>query len=94
MLRDDKRSMSRASQIAQAYRSAHEVMSAALSIALLAGGGYWLDRRCECQPLLTIVGACLGFIMAGVSLRRLLRRLDREAAVRRSGADSKRSAIQ
>lgn len=73
----------RVSQIAQAYRAAHEVVSAALGLAILSGGGYWLDRKYGILPILTIAGVCLGCITAGVSLRRLLQRLDRESQKRR-----------
>jgi F0F1-type ATP synthase assembly protein I len=67
------------SQIAQAYRTAHEILSAALGLGLLVGAGYWLDSRLGWTPLFTICGACLGFVVAGVSLRVLLRRLDQES---------------
>jgi len=70
---------------AQAYRMSHEVMSAAMGIALFAGLGYWLDERLGLNPTLTICGACLGFLTAGFSLRRLLIRLDRESERRRQG---------
>lgn len=70
---------SRASQVAQAYRTAHEVVSGAVSMAVMTGGGYWLDRKFGFSPVLTICGACLGFVVAGVSLRALLRRLDQES---------------
>ena len=69
----------RASQVAQAYRTAHEVVSGAVSMAVMTGGGYWLDRKYDISPVLTICGACLGFVVAGVSLRTLLRRLDQES---------------
>ena len=71
---------SQTSQIAQAYRTAHEILSAALALGLLVGAGYWLDRKVGWAPALTICGACLGFVVAGVSLRALLRRLDQESA--------------
>lgn len=69
----------RASQVAQAYRTAHEVVSGAVAMAVMTGGGYWLDRKYGFSPVLTICGACLGFVVAGVSLRTLLRRLDQES---------------
>jgi F0F1-type ATP synthase assembly protein I len=69
--------------IAQAYRTAHEVVSAALGIALFAGLGFWLDGRLNCKPALTICGAFLGFVSAGLTLRNLLVRLDRESAERK-----------
>lgn len=70
----------RAEQIAQAYRTVHEVVSAAASIGVMAFGGFWLDRKFGLSPVLLICGTCLGFLMAGLSLRQLMRRLDREAA--------------
>ncbi len=69
-----------ASQIAQAYRTAHEALSAALSMVLFLGIGYLADQQIGCSPVLTICGACLGFVVAGASLRALLRRLDQETA--------------
>lgn len=75
-----RRRKSAAAQIAQGYRTAHEILSAALSMGLLTGGGYWLDQKVGWTPVLTICGAVLGFVVAGVSLRALLRRLDHESA--------------
>ena len=74
---------SRAAQVAQAYRTAHEVVSGAISMAVMAGGGYWLDRKFDLSPVLTICGATLGFVVAGVSLKALLQRLDQESARKR-----------
>jgi F0F1-type ATP synthase assembly protein I len=79
---------SRASQIAQAYRTAHEVVSGAISMAVMTGGGYWLDRKFGFSPVLTICGATLGFVVAGVSLRTLLQRLDQESARKRKSQKS------
>jgi F0F1-type ATP synthase assembly protein I len=67
----------RISSIAQAYRDSHEVMSAALSVAIFAGGGYWLDSKYGYKPLLTICGLLIGCVFAIESLRRLLVRLDK-----------------
>ncbi|MEO2032613.1 MAG: AtpZ/AtpI family protein [Planctomycetaceae bacterium] len=69
----------RTAGIAQAYRTSHEIMSAAIGIAIFAGAGYWLDLKLGWKPVLTICGAILGMISAGFSLRRLLARLDRES---------------
>lgn len=78
----------RAGQIAQAYRTAHEVVSAAASVVVMVLIGLWLDRKTGLSPVLVICGACLGFLMAGLSLRQLLRRLDRESSARvRRSAD-------
>ena len=73
----------RISAIAQAYRESNEVMSAAMAVALLAGGGYWLDLRLGCKPMLTICGLLLGCGMAAASLRQLLIRLDEQSRERR-----------
>ncbi len=80
----------RAVQTAQAHRTAHEIVSAAIGLASLTGGGYWLDRRFDLLPVLTITGACLGFLTAGTSLKALLRRLDRESALSKQRANSKK----
>ena len=69
--------------IAQAYRTSHEIMSAAVGIAVFAGLGYWLDGKLSLTPVLTICGATAGFVMAGFSLRSLLSRLDRESERRK-----------
>lgn len=82
----------RSAQIAQAYRQAHEIVSAALTLALLAGGGAWLDHRYGISPILTVCGAIVGCAMAGLSLRQLLRRLDREAARRKPGSAKQQGA--
>ncbi|MFN8709700.1 MAG: AtpZ/AtpI family protein [Planctomyces sp.] len=74
----------RISEIAEAHRTANDVVSSALGIALFAGGGYYLDSRFGWSPVLTIVGAVFGFVSAGFSLRNLLRRLDGEARRRRA----------
>ena len=79
----------RAEQIAQAYRTVHEVVSAAASIGVMAFGGLWLDRKFGLSPVLLICGACLGFLMAGLSLRQLLRRLDRDSAARKKRSSGK-----
>ena len=73
----------RTAAIAQAYRTSHEVMSAAIGIALFAGCGFWLDGQLNSKPACTIAGAILGSVFAGFSLRRLLIRLDRESARRK-----------
>ena len=83
---------SQTSQIAQAYRTAHEILSAALALGLLVGAGYWLDRKVGWAPALTICGACLGFVVAGVYLRTLLRRLDQESARKKAQQQSSRKS--
>ena len=81
-----------ASQIAQGYRTAHEILSAALGLGLFAGAGYWLDSQLGWTPALTICGACLGFIVAGVSLSILLRRLDQESVRKKAQQQSSRKS--
>ncbi|HRA88361.1 MAG TPA: AtpZ/AtpI family protein, partial [Planctomycetaceae bacterium] len=81
-----------ASQIAQGYRTAHEIISAAMSMAVMAGGGYWLDSKFGWSPVLTIIGSCLGFVAAGASLRVLLRRLDRESAEKKKQVSSSKES--
>jgi F0F1-type ATP synthase assembly protein I len=88
----EKQRRSRASQIAQAYRAAHEVVSAAMSVGLLVLGGFWLDRKYAWTPVLTVCGALLGFFLAGVSLRQLLRRLDYESARKKQKPSESREA--
>ncbi|MCA9834864.1 MAG: AtpZ/AtpI family protein [Thermomicrobiales bacterium] len=52
----------------------------ALSLALLVGGGVWLDTRFDTAPLWTLVGLVLGMISAGYQLWELVlaSRKDRE----------------
>jgi F0F1-type ATP synthase assembly protein I len=84
----------RTAAMAQAYRDSHEIMSAAMSIAIFAGGGYWLDTRYGWKPVLTICGACLGCVMAVFSLRRLLVRLDKQSKSRRDQQADNRETHQ
>ena len=44
----------------------------ALSIAAGAGGGYWLDKRLDTRPWLTITGVALGAVVAFTAMIRLL----------------------
>ena len=80
------------SAIAQAYRDSHEVMSAAMAVALLAGGGYWLDSKYGCQPVLTICGLVIGCLMAAASLRQLLIRLDKQSKKRQEESAAGKSS--
>jgi F0F1-type ATP synthase assembly protein I len=88
--RPEDQGSARPSQIAQAYLMANEVIAMAVGIALLAGGGWWLDRRLGCEPLLILLGAGLGLVSAGFSLRRILRRIDGETEARRRGRTENR----
>ena len=88
------RRRSRTGQIAQAYQTANEVVSGAMALGLLAGGGAWLDHRYGWSPVLTLTGAILGTVFAGASLRQLMRRLDQEnaRAKRRCAEDRENSS--
>lgn len=44
----------------------------ALSLAVLVGGGVWLDIRLNSAPLWTIIGLALGLIAAGYQLYELV----------------------
>ncbi len=74
----------RTQSIAQAYRDSHEVMSAALAVAMCVGGGYWLDQKFGFKPVLMICGLVMGCLMATASLRRLLIRLDQRSQDQRN----------
>ena len=50
----------------------------ALTMALFAGGGFWLDRRLGTSPLLTVLGAVLAIVALGLLLVRVVKNLDRE----------------
>ena len=80
------------SSIAQAYRESHEVMSAAMSIALLTGLGYWLDSKFGWKPVLMICGLLIGSLMAAASLRRMLVRLDRQSKGQDTDSSSEKAS--
>lgn len=44
----------------------------ALSLAVMAGGGVWLDTRFDTAPLWSLVGLVLGLIAAGYQLYELI----------------------
>jgi hypothetical protein len=52
----------------------------ALSLALLVGGGVWLDGRYDLAPVFTLIGLALGLLSAGYQLYELalLGQQDRE----------------
>lgn len=52
----------------------------ALSLAVMVGGGVWLDRRLDMAPVFTLVGLALGLFSAGYQLYELalLNRQDRD----------------
>jgi hypothetical protein len=43
----------------------------AASLAVLVGGGIWLDQKLDMAPLFTLVGLALGIISAGYQLYEL-----------------------
>jgi hypothetical protein len=43
----------------------------AVSLAVLVGGGVWLDRRLDMAPVFTLVGLALGLLSAGYQLYEL-----------------------
>lgn len=84
----------RISSIAEAYRDSHEVMSAALSVAVFVAAGYWLDAKYGWSPLLTICGLVAGCLLATASLRQLLARLDKRSQERRHQPPARRRPEQ
>ena len=87
------RRRSRVAQIAHGYRTAHEVVSGAMALALLAGAGAWLDHRYGWSPVLAITGACLGMVFAAAALMQLMRRLDQETdRAKRRNADERENS--
>lgn len=52
-------------------------MQMALTMALFAGGGFWLDRKLGTQPWLTLAGAVIGVATLFYYLFRLLRDLEK-----------------
>lgn len=76
--------------IGESYRTAHELLSASLSAGLLTYGGYWLDRRYGCLPLLTICGGLLGAVSAVLAVRQVVGRMERQSA-REKGVRQSRS---
>lgn len=52
----------------------------ALSLAVMVGGGVWLDGRLDMAPVFTLIGLVLGLVSAGYQLYELalLNRKDRD----------------
>lgn len=71
--------------IGESYRTAHELLSASLSAGLLTYGGYWLDQRYGCLPVLTICGGVLGVISAVLAVRQVVLRMERQSLHTRDG---------
>ncbi len=53
-------------------------MQMALTMALFAAGGFWLDGKLSTAPLFTIVGAVLAIVALALHLVRIVRQLDQE----------------
>ncbi len=51
-------------------------MQMALTMALFAGGGFWLDSKFDTLPWLTLVGAVVGVAILAFYLYRLIRELE------------------
>ena len=51
-------------------------MQMALTVALFAGGGYWLDGRFGTTPFLMITGTVLAIVALGIHLARLVKELE------------------
>jgi hypothetical protein len=53
----------------------------AISLAVMVGGGIWLDRRLDLAPVFTLIGLALGLLSAGYQLYELalLNRQDRDS---------------
>ena len=80
----ERRSRERSASVGEAYRTAHELLSASLTAGLLIYGGYWLDKRWGYLPLLTACGGVLGAISAVAAVRQVLRRLELQSARERA----------
>jgi hypothetical protein len=52
-------------------------MQMALTMALFAGGGFWLDGKLSTTPLFTVAGAILAIVALVLLLVRVVRELDR-----------------
>lgn len=70
--------------IGESYRTAHELLSASLWAGMLTYGGYWLDGRYGCLPLLTLGGGLLGSVSAIFAVRRIVQRMEQQAARERA----------
>ena len=51
-------------------------MQMALTMALFAGGGFWLDGKFSTAPLFTIGGAILAIVALALHLVRVVKQLD------------------
>ncbi|MBT8400226.1 MAG: AtpZ/AtpI family protein [Rhodothermia bacterium] len=51
-------------------------MQMALTMALFAGGGFWLDSKFNTLPWITLAGAVTGVAILAFYLYRLIRELD------------------
>ena len=58
-------------------------MQMALTMALFAGGGFWLDQRFSKAPLFTIAGTVLAIVALALHLARVVKHLDQDRNSRR-----------
>ena len=72
-----------------ASRWVHQITSIAFEMALPAGAGALLDHRWGTSPWLVVLGACFGFVIAGMSLAQMVKQLNRSAKPRGSSAQAK-----
>lgn len=86
--RRDRREVERS--IGESYRTAHELLSASLWAGLLTYGGYWLDERYGCLPLLTVCGGLLGTVSAVLAVRQVVRRMEEQAAREQAARETAR----
>jgi len=63
--------------IGLAMRRAHQVTAIGLELVIPVGIGAWFDHTGGSSPLWTVVGVFVGSGVATLSLRQLIRELDR-----------------
>jgi F0F1-type ATP synthase assembly protein I len=74
-----------------ASRWVHQITTIALELALTAGAGFLLDKHFRTSPWLTVVGACFGLYVAGMSFVQLIKRLTPPPKVPPSSSPEKTS---
>lgn len=68
------------SPIAKAMDLVSQITSIGLTAVLPALGGYFLDGWLETKALFVILGLVLGLIMAGLQLKKLVKKLEQNNA--------------
>jgi len=68
------------SPIAKAMDLVSQITSIGLTAVLPALGGYFLDGWLETKVLFVILGLVLGLIMAGLQLKKLVKKLEQNNA--------------